>query len=986
MGADRLAAELGYLGQGSVVAVVDTGIDYTHAAFGGPGTAEAYSAAARDAEGIDDTWDGRPLFPTERVIGGWDFVGPNYTTPALCPPDREATGACTSVPHPDPDPLDQGGHGTNVAGTVAGQAVGTLSRGVAPQAGLVALKIYGPPTNRGDTDETVDILIDALEWCVRANLGMAVPGIAPEAPLAIDVVNMSIGEPYAQGSRLFDTAVDSAVGAGMVVVAAAGNQGDRPYVVSAPGASPRALSVASISIGAGEGTDAMAGHSGRGPSKNGALKPDLAAPGSAVSAAAYATGVGATMSSGTSMSAPHVAGAAALLHERNRDESLGLSALELSALLMNYARPMLPELDGRDRFVPVSRQGAGRLDVAHAGTSDLVVTGGDIASLNIGAVSVTGDVAFDGQFNVRNLSDEAVNFELAALFADEADSSAGVELTLPEGVIPLRGKGAVDVPMAVRIAADSLRGWALRGPTPVNLSVLERLEIDGYVSVTPVDASGSPVADAQAAHVPFYVLPRRASKILPGVVDRRQLTFDNESPYSGDVELFVVPFGGASEDPDEADVEGELDVRRVGVRFEPGAGGETLLTFGISLHAVSVVPQVTAYELYLDLDRDGEADVRVRTAHETPLGDQIGVRVGDWNAETGDVEGPERTAGMASFDLHTRTAIVSVPLSAVGMEVPEPFDFYLISRGLTEDWWGLTDVDIVPNDIDGPCGRVLLGVDPGQWSNLPERWTLTVEGGGTALVTRSAGTGELVPRLMALLPDNRFEDPDGQLAVLASGADPEPMPLRGLCRAFLPVATRAHALKPLRPPDAMLANAIDEVSRISDIKMLSDIRNESVDEERKYRFRGPNGLHMTYSPRHDTVPGRDIERWDFMRIDDTAWVRKHVSNQYVEDWHCHYLAPDLLFWPDFVRRFSEEFPVFGWEIDGQGSFQGRTTWMLRNHGREGPWSFFARVDVENGRLLWISRFDDAGRSESYAPFDFGIVNESVGPIRNKPCP
>jgi len=145
-------------------------------------------------------------------------------------------------------------------------------------------------------------------------------------------------------------------------------------------------------------------------------------------------------------------------------------------------------------------------------------------------------------------------------------------------------------------------------------------------------------------------------------------------------------------------------------------------------------------------------------------------------------------------------------------------------------------------------------------------------------------------------------------------------------------------------------------------------------------------VHMTYSPRHLTVPGDPIQRWDYMRVDGTAWERKHVSNEYVEDWHCYPIDEYVMVWPEVIAMFRTRFPAFGWEIDGQGGFQGRETWMLSNQDRSGPWSYSARVDVENGRLLFLSRYDAAGRSESYQPIEFGVVNANVGTIRNKPCP
>jgi subtilisin family serine protease len=225
-------------GENIKVGVIDTGIDYTHSNFGGPGTIAAYR---NDDPNIIEPG----TFPTVKVVGGTDLAGADY----------DASNASFSTPTPDPDPIDHNGHGSHVAGTIAGYGVnndGTtyagpydstldtttlrIGPGAAPKASLYALKVFGD--NGGSTN--LDAL--ALEMAVDPN-GDGNPADH------LDVVNLSLGSPY--GSSLNTDAVifQNAVQAGVVVVVAAGNSSDFYFTTGSPASTPEVISVAATSVG-----------------------------------------------------------------------------------------------------------------------------------------------------------------------------------------------------------------------------------------------------------------------------------------------------------------------------------------------------------------------------------------------------------------------------------------------------------------------------------------------------------------------------------------------------------------------------------------------------------------------------------------------------------------------------------------------------------------------------------------------------------------
>jgi subtilisin family serine protease len=228
---------MGAKGAGITVAVLDSGIDYTHAALGGPGTKLAYDNAYgtklkhEKNRKINDAYKGQKLFPTAKVIGGYDFVGELWVGGADSPPLR-----------PDPDPIPcgpgaikevcDGSHGTHVADIIAG------AKGVAPKATLLAVKVCSSIS----TACSGVALIQGMDFSLDPN------GDGSTADAA-DIINMSLGSPYGPApDDDLSAAVQVATDAGTLVVVSAGNSSDKPYIVGSPSSAPAALSVAQTAV------------------------------------------------------------------------------------------------------------------------------------------------------------------------------------------------------------------------------------------------------------------------------------------------------------------------------------------------------------------------------------------------------------------------------------------------------------------------------------------------------------------------------------------------------------------------------------------------------------------------------------------------------------------------------------------------------------------------------------------------------------------
>jgi len=182
--------------------------------------------------------------------------------------------------YPWKSPNDDNGHGTHVAGIIAAlnNSIGVV--GVGPKIDLYAIKVL----NASGSGYLSDV-IEGLDWAVKNGM---------------QVVNMSLGTD--QDVQTFHDAIKNAYNAGVTIVAAAGNSGG---AVTYPAAYPEV-----IAVSATDENNQIASWSSRGP------EVDLAAPGVNI----YSTYKGSTYKtlSGTSMAAPHVTGAAALIIDKGK--------------------------------------------------------------------------------------------------------------------------------------------------------------------------------------------------------------------------------------------------------------------------------------------------------------------------------------------------------------------------------------------------------------------------------------------------------------------------------------------------------------------------------------------------------------------------------------------------------------------------------------------------------------------------------------------
>ncbi|MGW1027547.1 S8 family peptidase [Streptomyces sp. NPDC002577] len=375
------------------------------------------------------------------------------------------------------DAVDRFGHGTHVASIAAGTGAksGGKYKGVAPGAKLLNGKVLGDDGSGDDSG-----IIAGMEWA---------------AEQGADVVNLSLGGQDTPEIDPLEAEINKlSAEKGILFAVAAGNSG--PNSIGSPGSADAALTV-----GAVDDNDKLADFSSTGPRVgDGAIKPDVTAPGVDITAAAAPGSVidqevgenpaGYLTISGTSMATPHVAGAAAILKQEHPDWTYA----ELKGALTASTK-------GGD-YTPFE-QGSGRIQVDKAITQSVIA---DPVSVSFGVQQWphTDDTPVTKQITYRNLGTKDVTLDLTATATNPKGAAAPAgffTLGAKQVTVPAGGKASVDLTVNSKLGgtvdgAYSAYVVAIGGGQSVRTAAAVQREVESYnVTLKNIGRDGKPTAN-----------------------------------------------------------------------------------------------------------------------------------------------------------------------------------------------------------------------------------------------------------------------------------------------------------------------------------------------------------------------------------------------------------------------------------------------------------------------------------------------------------
>ncbi len=430
----------GQAGQGQVIGMIDSGLDWENASF----EPTNVPAPPADWQGVCDSGEDVVDWPahacTNKVVGARSFI------------DGLRAAGGVAAPSESVSPLDVDSHGTHVASIAAGRerstVAGSTIAGMAPLAHLAVYKVCW------------DYLLDGQQRasCFEDDILAAVEAAVDDG---VDGLNVSLGTPSdpGYGNSAYDSALQAAAAAGVSVSMSGGNSG--PALGTVSNGLPWATTVASATFRSGSPTSVPAVHSSssRGPvnvraAQQNLLKPDLGAPGVQVLAAVPG---GEDDRSGTSTAAAHISGLAAIIREQEPTWSpmAVKSAMQTSA--RDYAGSGTDPLVGGAGFVEPRRF----LDpglVFDAGAADWeVFTADPSTGYNLNTASVTiGALSPQSTITTRRLTN-VTGTQVTYTAAYSGPASLGVTV-VPE-TITLAPGGTAEVAITTRNRDASSSTW-----------------------------------------------------------------------------------------------------------------------------------------------------------------------------------------------------------------------------------------------------------------------------------------------------------------------------------------------------------------------------------------------------------------------------------------------------------------------------------------------------------------------------------------------
>lgn len=476
-------------GEGVKVAIIGTGVDYTHVGLGGDGQAETYGEAMANAL---NAYDG---FPTDVVVEGMDL----------------SSDAGWGL---DPNPIDQNvyytrdydgathntGHGTRLASVVHSLAPGAKisafkTSNVSDPYGngyqlaaessstfMLALEYALDPNQDGSFDDRADIIVVD-----------AVGGSAFYAP-SDDGISGAVAEAHA---------IEMASGLGALVVVNAGTGGewfDNRFNMTWRGAAPSALTVGGMSADA-DGNMMVTESTPHGPVRgaNGYSKPDMVSYADNIDVAVVGGGTQTDVESTTVMAAARTAAAAAILKSKRPE----LSMIEVKALLMNTADNNVMNLASEQGDLTLIGNGVENIEAAISSSVVAWEKNSYQPNLSFGFEEGVGVQRFVKEVQLKNLSQDTVTYNVAINSMEKAGDAALV-WDIPTSVSVPAGQTVI-FPVVLEVDFAKLDNWPIKTANDFTSENWSKIELSGQLQLT--------AEEKPAVNMSWLVKPRVSTSI-----------------------------------------------------------------------------------------------------------------------------------------------------------------------------------------------------------------------------------------------------------------------------------------------------------------------------------------------------------------------------------------------------------------------------------------------------------------------------------------